>query len=139
MINDHAPHSPQPGRGGTPRPSRRAPMPHPLAALSSDTPPDTARSRVPAPTVPDDGPDPPTAHFPTLPHGLTQLLFTAEQAGVLLAVRASWLRRAAAEGAIASTYLGKHLRFSHADLLAIIAAGARGYRPAPQDGAPTAA
>src|SRR6516162_1084397 len=96
MINDHAPHSPQPGRGGTPRPSRRTPMPHPLAALSSDTPPATATSRVPAPTVPDDGPDPPTAHFPTLPHGLTQLLFTAEQAGVLLAVRASWLRRAAA-------------------------------------------
>jgi excisionase family DNA binding protein len=136
MTNNHAPDSPGLGHGDTPRSGHHAPMPHPLAALPSATPSATPTRRAPAPTAPDDGQDPQTAHFPTLPHGLTQLLFTAEQAAVLLAVRASWLRRAAAEGAIASTYLGKHLRFSHADLLAIIAAGARGYRPVPEDATP---
>ena len=44
-------------------------------------------------------------------------------------MRASWLRRAAAEGTIACTFVGKHLRFSDADLAAIIAHGARGPRP----------
>ena len=66
--------------------------------------------------------------FPVLPVGLTPLLFTAEQAGVLLAVSASWLRRGAAEGVIASTYIGKYLRFSLADMASIVRGGARGPR-----------
>ncbi|MBR7826619.1 helix-turn-helix domain-containing protein [Actinospica sp. MGRD01-02] len=66
--------------------------------------------------------------FPCTPHGIRQLLYTPEQAAVLLTVRPSWLRRAAAEGEIACTYLGKHLRFSDADLHAIIADNAFGPR-----------
>lgn len=66
--------------------------------------------------------------FPVLPVGLTPLLFTPEQAGVLLAVSASWLRRGAAEGVIASTYVGRYLRFSPADMASIVRGGARGPR-----------
>lgn len=51
------------------------------------------------------------------------LVFTPEQAAVLLGVKASWLRRKAAARAVPCTFLGKHLRFSRADLEAIIAAG----------------
>lgn len=122
MIGGPTPPSPEPGR-------RRAPIPHPLSALPVSAPSTTPVHHAPVADDSGDLHDQYTARFPLLPTGLTQLLFTAEQAAVLLAVRASWLRRAAAEGAIASTYLGKHLRFSHADLLAIIATGARGYRP----------
>lgn len=131
MIDGQAPHGPGSIRRG-------APMPHPLSALPGSAPSTEAAQRARVADDPGDLGDQCAARFPVLPAGLTQLLFTAEQAAVLLAVRASWLRRAAAEGAIASTYLGKHLRFSHADLLAIIAAGARGYRPAPQGSAPAA-
>ncbi|WP_404800371.1 hypothetical protein [Actinomadura rudentiformis] len=38
-------------------------------------------------------------------------------------MKASWLRRKAAARAIPCTFLGKHLRFSRADLEAIITAG----------------
>ena len=129
MIDSMAPPGSGPGRRG-------APMPHPLSALPGSAPSTAPVHR--APVAEDSGSlhDESAARFPALPAGLIQLLFTAEQAAVLLAVRASWLRRAAAEGAIASTYLGKHLRFSHADLLAIIATGARGYRPAPTQPTP---
>ena len=129
MTDGQAPHRAGPGRRG-------APMPHPLSALPSSAPSTAPAQRARIADDPGDLGDQSTARFAALPAGLTQLLFTAEQAAVLLAVRASWLRRAAAEGTIASTYLGKHLRFSHADLLAIIATGARGYRPAPTDPAP---
>lgn len=86
-------------------------------------------------TLPLNGP-PPTADnhedddaaFPALPPGVTQILFTPGQAAVLLAVRPSWLRRAAGEGAVPSTLLGKHLRFSLDDLHAAAANGARGRR-----------
>lgn len=56
-----------------------------------------------------------------------RLLHTAEQAGQLLALPAHWLQRAAAEGRIPATYLGRYLRFSNADLDAIITGG---HRPA---------
>ena len=52
------------------------------------------------------------------------LLYTAEQAAELLHVRVSWLRKKASARAIPCTFVGKHLRFSPADLAAIIAAGA---------------
>ena len=42
----------------------------------------------------------------------------------MLAVRESWLRRRATARTVPCTFLGKHLRFSHADLVAIAAAGA---------------
>ena len=134
----HQQHSSAPAVSATRR--HRVPVRHPLAALTDDP----ARTLAAPTTVhdPDPAEQPPSpgaALFPDLPAGLNQLLFTAEQAGVLLTIRPSWLRRAAADGAIASTYLGKHLRFSLDDLSAIIAAGARGYRPEPAHTPPTPA
>jgi excisionase family DNA binding protein len=51
------------------------------------------------------------------------LLYTPEQAAELLGVKPSWLRRKAAARQVACTFVGKHLRFSRADLEAIITAG----------------
>jgi excisionase family DNA binding protein len=51
-------------------------------------------------------------------------LYTPGEAAELLAVRESWLRRRATARVVPCTFLGKHLRFSHADLLAIARAGA---------------
>lgn len=47
------------------------------------------------------------------------LLYTAEQAALLLQVRPSWLRRKAAARAVPCRFVGKHLRFSRADIEAI--------------------
>ncbi|MDT8916071.1 helix-turn-helix domain-containing protein [Amycolatopsis sp. PS_44_ISF1] len=55
----------------------------------------------------------------------TQLLYTPSQAAELLAIGESWLRRKAGTQSIPRTYVGKHLRFSHADLEEIVAAGQR--------------
>jgi excisionase family DNA binding protein len=52
-------------------------------------------------------------------------LRTPSQAAQLLAIPESWLRRKAAARAIPCTFLGKHLRFSPADLAAISVAGAQ--------------
>ena len=52
-------------------------------------------------------------------------LYTPAQAAEMLAVKESWLRRKAGMRAIPSTFVGKHLRFSVADLRAIAALGAR--------------
>ncbi|EWC64483.1 hypothetical protein UO65_0090 [Actinokineospora spheciospongiae] len=54
------------------------------------------------------------------------MLLTPEQAAALLQVRPSWLRRKAAARAIPCRYLGKHLRFTHADLTAIAEQSAAG-------------
>lgn len=54
-----------------------------------------------------------------------RLLFTAEQAAELLQVRPSWLRRKAAARAVPCRFLGKHLRFSRADINAIAEASAQ--------------
>jgi excisionase family DNA binding protein len=56
------------------------------------------------------------------PSNLT--VYTPEEAAKILKVRASWLRRRAAARQIPCTFLGKHLRFSSADIAAIIATGA---------------
>jgi excisionase family DNA binding protein len=56
------------------------------------------------------------------------LLYTPEQAAELLGVKASWLRRKASARVIPCTFIGKHLRFSRADLEAIIASGRQGRR-----------
>lgn len=61
-----------------------------------------------------------------------RVLYTPEQAASKLQIRASWLRRKAAARLIPCTFLGKHLRFSSADLAAIVAAAAEpaaGRRP----------
>lgn len=51
-------------------------------------------------------------------------LYTPGTAAQLLAVRESWLRRKAAARAVPCTFLGRHLRFSRADLEAIARAAA---------------
>ncbi|GDY33591.1 helix-turn-helix domain-containing protein [Gandjariella thermophila] len=73
---------------------------------------------------------PATEQQPTLPpsDGTEPLLYTAEQAAELLQVRPSWLRRKAAARAVPCRYVGKHLRFSRADIAAIADASAQGPR-----------
>ena len=51
------------------------------------------------------------------------LLFTPAQAAGLLQVRESWLRRRAGERRVPCSFVGKHLRFSRADLESIVADG----------------
>ncbi|MEH0830804.1 helix-turn-helix domain-containing protein, partial [Micromonospora sp. CPCC 205714] len=68
-------------------------------------------------------------------------LYTPAEAAALLRIPESWLRRRAGRRQIPCTFLGKHLRFSAADLAALIAASAepatgrrthrRRYPPAP--------
>ena len=50
-----------------------------------------------------------------------QLLYTPAEAAGLLRVRESWLRRRVAARLVPCTFLGRHLRFSAADLAAIVA------------------
>lgn len=57
-----------------------------------------------------------------------RLLHTPAQAARALSVRESWLRRMAGRREIPCTLLGKHLRFSDADLLVIVRDGARAAR-----------
>jgi excisionase family DNA binding protein len=52
-------------------------------------------------------------------------LFTPTQAAELLQVPESWLRRRAARRLVPCTFLGKHLRFSRANLDQILADAAR--------------
>jgi excisionase family DNA binding protein len=63
--------------------------------------------------------------------GAAVLLYTPAQAAALLQVPESWLRRRAAQRRVACTFLGKHLRFSRADLDAIVAAASTGVGHAP--------
>ena len=70
---------------------------------------------------------PPTPTMPTLGADRGQVgdesrLFTVDEAAERLRVRPSWLRRKATARLIPCTFLGKHLRFSPADLAAIVAA-----------------
>lgn len=52
-------------------------------------------------------------------------LYTPAQAAEILTVRESWLRRQAGQRTIPCTFVGKHLRFSIADLTAITQNGRR--------------
>lgn len=54
-----------------------------------------------------------------------QLLYTPAEGAKLLRVRESWLRRKAAARVVPCTFLGRHLRFSRADLAAIVAGHAQ--------------
>jgi excisionase family DNA binding protein len=58
------------------------------------------------------------------------LLLTPAQAAEVLQVRESWLRRRAAERRVPCCFVGKHLRFSWADLEVIAADGAHPVRAA---------
>jgi hypothetical protein len=64
----------------------------------------------------------------TRPDGPPQLHTPAEAADILT-VKESWLRRQASLRRVPCTFLGKHLRFSDADLRAIVEAGTRPARP----------
>ena len=73
---------------------------------------------------------PPAAVFSPGPEDLvpveaTPRLYTPKEAAALLRVRESWLRRKVAARLIPSTFLGRHLRFSAANLASIITAGSR--------------
>lgn len=87
--------------------------------------------------------DVPTGNDPAPPSGPgttgaapypAQLLFTPGQAAAVLQVRESWLRRRAAARQVPCTFLGKHLRFSQADLEKIAADAAQPARPHPAPG-----
>jgi excisionase family DNA binding protein len=56
------------------------------------------------------------------------LLHTPAEAAVLLAVKESWLRKQAGQRRIPCTHLGKHLRFSDADLRMIVESAQRSVR-----------
>jgi excisionase family DNA binding protein len=51
---------------------------------------------------------------------LTERLLTAQQAARLLAVRVSWVYGAAREGTLPHIHLGRHIRFTRADLEAFV-------------------
>jgi excisionase family DNA binding protein len=53
------------------------------------------------------------------------LLLTVEEAAAALHVPASWLRRRVAEHAVECTRLGRHVRFTHEQLHALIANSAQ--------------
>lgn len=81
---------------------------------------------------------PPVQHRPAHRHACccthaagsrAPLLYTVEQAADLLALPAHWLQRAAGDGRIPATYIGKYLRFCDADLDELIARSRR--RPDP--------
>lgn len=52
-----------------------------------------------------------------------RLLYTPDEAAGLLSVPVSWLRRKAAARQVPCTFVGKHLRFSQADLTTIVEDG----------------
>src|SRR5436309_262193 len=56
----------------------------------------------------------------------TSVLLTLAEAAIRLRVRESWLPKKAAARTVPCTFLGKHLRFSEADLGAIVAEAAVG-------------
>ncbi|MGC9668517.1 helix-turn-helix domain-containing protein [Planosporangium sp. 12N6] len=76
---------------------------------------------LPRPAAPRQHVNAPTSSA-SLPFGEGgQLLFTPAEAAAQLRIRESWLRRKAAARQVPCTFLGKHLRFSGADLTAIVA------------------
>jgi hypothetical protein len=107
VRHPYQPASPTPSRAMHPRPNATSPSAAPPS--SPDPAPSTKLSDLE-----------PTDDQPTRP-----LLYTAEQAAALLQVRTSWLRRKAAARAVPCRFLGKHLRFSLADIHIIAEASAQ--------------
>jgi excisionase family DNA binding protein len=91
------------------------------------------------PTEPTHPTPPPADAPPPAPaaEAAEPVLYTPEQAAQLLQVRPSWLRRRAAARAIPCRFLGKHLRFSRADIDAIAHAAAQPARAAGHHPRPT--
>ncbi|MEU4591415.1 helix-turn-helix domain-containing protein [Micromonospora aurantiaca (nom. illeg.)] len=80
-----------------------------------DSPPRPRRRPPPSPTP---------AHATGRHDEQEPRLYTPAEAAALLRVPESWLRRRAGLRQIPCTFLGKHLRFSAADLAALIAVAA---------------
>nr|WP_270072516.1 helix-turn-helix domain-containing protein [Streptomonospora mangrovi] len=80
---------------------------------------DDNRQRSPYPTAPAPATDKPGSG-PHLPE-----VYTPAEAAQVLKVPESWLRKKATQQAIPCTFIGKHLRFSAADLVRIVQQGAR--------------
>jgi hypothetical protein len=105
--------SPLPRSGARLRLSRRATSEYQATPATTTPPP-----RRPSPgSAPDT-----TTRIDT---GTDPVLYTADQAAALLQVRPSWLRRKAAARAVPCRYVGKHLRFSRADIHAIAESSAQ--------------
>ncbi|GAA3850557.1 helix-turn-helix domain-containing protein [Amycolatopsis tucumanensis] len=88
--------------------------------MTTTTNPGTSATNGPGPEHRGTTPAPPDASATAEP-----LLYTPAQAAEKLAVPESWLRRKAGLRVIPCTFLGKHLRFSEADLRAIVVNGSR--------------
>ena len=96
---------------------------HDVAPAKAEKPEGGQRPRRDlTPPLPAGSPDNAAAHAANRPgtvqaHAAEEpLLYTAEQAAALLQVRPSWLRRKAAARAVPCRFVGKHLRFSRADI-----------------------
>lgn len=108
----------------TPVPDSSTPTSPDQVSVTTDKLESHATTRRPHPDItrPRNGSDPTAASESANAHSrapVEPLLFTAEQAAALLQVRPSWLRRKAAARAVPCRFVGKHLRFSRADLEAI--------------------
>lgn len=118
----------------TPRPRRSMhPTPDNATVVAADAAGQTTDTGRAQPTEPPDKPPGVAAclgHEQPVPDQLP--LRTPPQAAQLLAVPESWLRRKAAARAIPCTFLGKHLRFSPADLATIVTAAAQPPRTRPR-------
>ena len=78
--------------------------------------------------LPDSTHSPEAAARTPLAGDAAPLLYTPAEAAALLAVPESWLRRKAGRRLIPCTFLGKHLRFSPANLADITQAGTQATR-----------
>lgn len=77
---------------------------------------------MPTPSGPAGSPSDADRRTPS-PAGLE--VYTPEEAALRLKVRESWLRRRAAARLIPCTFFGKHLRFTGADIAAIVSMAAQ--------------
>jgi len=71
----------------------------------------------------------PDEHRRDREHESGRLLYTPADAARILSIKESWLRRHAGDRTIPSTLVGKHLRFSQADLTDIVERFRRPPRP----------
>lgn len=68
------------------------------------------------------------------PPGGEPMLLTIEEAAARLAVPASWLKTRVAHHQVACTRLGRHVRFTHEQLAALVAASEQPIARAPLTG-----
>ena len=113
------PHPAAPGDRDTPlsAESDTAAQDHPVVDSNPARPCSRASAPLRARPPSLSGEAPSSSEVPSI--GCSAILFTAEQAGSLLAVPGSWLRKKAAAREIPCRYLGKYLRFALADLTTI--------------------